>query len=57
MFLASIFISIFTVSIGFIVADYFNCKSEIDATMGKIQSSNAELNRILIETRLINKDI
>ena len=57
MFLASIFISIFTVSIGFIVADYFNCKSEIDATMEKIQSSNAELNRILIETRLINKDI
>ena len=57
MFLASIFISIFAVSIGCIVTDYFNCKSEIDATMEGIQGSNAELNRILIETRLINKDI
>lgn len=57
MFLASIFISIFAVSIGFIMADYFACKGEIKATMEGIQSSNAELNRILIETRLINKDI
>lgn len=57
MFLASIFLSLFAVSIGFIVSDYFICKSEIQATMEGIQSRNAELNRVLIETRLINRDI
>lgn len=57
MLLATIFISIFSVSVGFIMADYFACQSEIKATMEGIQSRNAELNRILIETRLINKDI
>lgn len=57
MFLASIFLSLFAVSIGFIVSDYFICKSEIQATMEGIQSCNAELNRVLIETRLINRDI
>ncbi len=57
MLLATIFISIFSVSVGFIMADYFACQSEIKATMEGIQSHNAELNRILIETRLINKDI
>ena len=57
MLLATIFISIFSVSVGFIMADYFACQSEIKATMESIQSHNAELNKILIETRLINKDI
>lgn len=57
MLLATIFISIFSVSVGFIMADYFACQGEIKATMEGIESHNAELNRILIETRLINKDI
>ena len=57
MFLASIFLSLFAVSIGFIVSDYFICKSEIQATMKEIQNHNAELNKVLIETRLINRDI
>lgn len=57
MLLASIFISLFTVSVGFIMADYLYCKEEIQAVNNHIQSCNAELNRILIETRLINRDI
>lgn len=57
MLLASIFISLFTVSVGFIVADYLFCKEEIQAVNNHIQSCNAELNRLLIETRLINRDI
>lgn len=57
MFLASIFLSLFAVSIGFIISDYFICKNEIQTTMKEIQNHNAELNRVLIETRLINRDI